>query len=252
MTDSTVAAPADCTLDALLGGRVRLRQPRHGFRAAIDSVVLAASVPATAGETVAELGIGAGAAALCLARRVAGCRVVGLDLQPHLAALAAENAALNRLEVKTLCGDVRLLPPALSGRRFDHVMMNPPHFAAGSADAPRDAAKAIAHVEGDAAIADWVRAALSLLRHNGSLTIVHRADRLDAILAALVGRAGAIVVFPLWPDASGKPAKRVILHARAGSKAPLRLAAGLVLHHPDGRFTDAAESVLRHGAALVL
>ena len=86
-----------------------------------------------------------------------------------------------------------------------------------------------------------------MLRAGGTLTLVHRADRLADALAALGPRAGEVVVFPLWPRA-GRPAKRVLIRARRGAAAPLRLAPGLVLHGADGAFTPAAQAALRGGA----
>ena len=94
--------------------------------------------------------------------------------------------------------------------------------------------------------------ALCLVRAGGTVTVVHRADRLDGLLAALHGRVGGIVVFPLWPDRTSRPAKRVLLRAVKGSATPLRLAAGLVLHEQGGAYSEAAEKILRHGAALPL
>ncbi len=253
MTLAPVPTPPDFTEDRLLDGRVLLRQPRDGFRAAIDSVLLAAAVPAVDGESVLEPGAGAGAAALCLATRVAGSRVVGIELQPALVRLAGDNIRLNRLQraVDIMVGDLSRPPPRLVPGAFDHVMINPPHLAADRADPPPDPAKAAAHVEGAAGLADWLGFALGMLRRKGTLTMIHRADRLDEALSGLHGRAGEIVVFPLWPGRGGKPAKRVIVRARKGVATPMRLDPGMVLHEDDGRFTPEADDVLR-GAALVV
>ena len=239
--------------DGLLDGKVTLRQPRDGFRAAIDSVFLAAAVPARPGESVVEPGAGAGAAALCLARRVAGCRVSGIELQADLVRLAGGNIALNGLDadVAITAGDVARPPPALTEGSFDHAMMNPPHLAPRRADAPPDAGKAASSVEGAAGIATWLDFALAMVRPRGSLTVIHRADRLDELLAALGLRFGEIVVFPLWPGRGRKPAKRVIVAARKGVATPLRLSPGLILHEDDGAFTTDADAVLR-GAALTI
>lgn len=239
--------------DRLLDGRVRLLQPEAGYRVAIDTVFLAAAVPAAPGDLVLELGAGVGAAALCLAWREPGCRVIGIERDRAAARLAQRNIELNAVvgRVDVMVGDILRPPPRLAPGSFNHVMANPPHLAPQTASASPSAAKASATVEGEAAIEDWIKAAQTMLRPKGSFTLVHRADRLDAILAALYGRMGEIVVFPLWPGGS-RPAQRVLLRARKGIATPLRLAPGLVLHEPDGRYTAAADAILREGAGLVL
>ena len=246
------AAPA-VSEDALLGGRIRLRQPQQGYRVAIDPMLLAAAVPAAAGDDVLDIGCGVGAAALCLAARVEGCRVIGIEAQPALVRLAEENIALNGLSgrVGVIAGDLLDPPPLLAPGGFDQVMANPPFLARGTAAVSPDPGKAAANMEGAADLAAWVHFALAMLRPKGCLTFIHRADRMEHLLAALAGRAGEIVVFPLWAG-PGKPAKRVIVRARKGVATPTRLVPGLVLHDADGQLSAAAEAVLRGGAALTL
>lgn len=258
-------APA-VTEDRLLNGRVRLRQPAEGYRAAIDPVFLAAAVPRVHGKdggapvSVLDLGCGVGAAALCLLARLPETEVTGLEVQPRLAALARDNATLNgRAEsFRVVEGDIADRD-VLAGARsasgsnpggFDEVLCNPPHQRADTAAAP-EPGKARATREDATSLQDWVAAALAHARPKGAVTFVHRADRLDDLLTALRGRAGDIVVFPLWPK-PGAAARRVLVRARKGSRAPLTLAAGLVLHTPDGRFTPEAEDVLRGGRGLAL
>jgi tRNA1(Val) A37 N6-methylase TrmN6 len=89
------------------------------------------------------------------------------------------------------------------------------------------------------------------VRDKGSVTFIHRADRIDALLGQIAGRAGEVVVFPLWPG-MGRPASRILVRARKQIAAPARLAAGLILHELDGRFTAKAEAVLRGGEALTI
>ena len=247
---SQAARPADAP-DRLLGGRVRLRQPAEGYRVAVDPVFLAAAVPARAGSRVMDLGCGVGAAALCLLARVPEAEVTGWEIQEDLAALARENGRLNGRDrrLRVVLGDISERGGVASGT-CDEVMCNPPHQPAAAPAAP-DPAKARATHEGGTALADWIEAALFHARAKGGITLIHRADRLDDLLAAFRGRAGGIVIFPLWPG-QGRPAKRVILRAVKGSKAPLRLAAGLTLHRDDGTFTPEAEAVLRDGEGLSL
>ena len=241
--------PDPLTEDRLLGGHVVVRQPKHGFRVSIDSILLAAAVPAEEGDRVLEPGAGIGGAALSLAARVPGCSVVGLEAQRTLVEIAGENIRLNGMtaRVEIVVGDLVSPPsrPALGA--FDHVMTNPPFHPAGRTRAPADASRAASQVEGEAGLEEWIAFGVSMLRGMGTLTLVHRADRLGDVLAALQGRAGEVVVFPLWPRRDGSPAKRIVVRARRGTASPLRLARGLVLHEQDGSFTPEADRILRGG-----
>jgi len=247
-------APDETREDRLLGGRVRLIQPLRGYRAATDPVFLAAAVPATAGEAVLDLGCGVGAAALCLAARVPGVVLHGLDIQPAYLALAAENARLNGVGIALHHGDVAEMPRALRQTAFDHVMLNPPYHAETAVGSPvsgRDQA----HREGTASLADWIAAALARLRPKGWLTVIHRAERVPELLALLDGRAGAIELLPLVPRA-GRDAGRVVLRARKGARTPFRLRSPLVIHsgavhlRDEEDFAPEAAAILRGGAAL--
>jgi tRNA1(Val) A37 N6-methylase TrmN6 len=242
------------TCDAFLDGRLRLWQPRAGYRAATDPVLLAAFVPALPGERVLELGCGAGTAALCLAARIPGLELHGLEVQPAYAALARRNAAENGLALAVHEGDLRRPPAALRALAFDHVLANPPFHPAGvtgAADPGRDAA----HREGEAGLADWIDAGLRRLRPGGRLALIHRTARLGAILAGLEGRAGAVEILPL-AGRDGRPAERVLVRARKGRRAPLVLHAPFTLHegraHDGDResYTAAAQRVLRGMEAL--
>jgi len=252
MSDPQVQVPQQVPPeDTLLGGRVRLRQGRDGYRAAIDPVLLAAAVAAKPGQRVLDLGCGVGAASLCLAARVPGIQVVGLDMQGPLVGLATGNAALNGADrdVRFYSGDLLDPPPDITAGGFDHVMANPPYLKGDSGHPPLVASKAAANVEGRAGLADWVAAAHRAVRAKGSVTFIHRADRLDDLLAAFHGALGEIMVYPLWPG-PGKDAKRVIVRARKGVKAPARISPGLILHDGDGAFSAATNAILRDAAGL--
>jgi tRNA1(Val) A37 N6-methylase TrmN6 len=243
--------PLTTTADTLLDGRVLLRQPERGYRVAIDPILLAAAVPAGPGERIVELGLGVGAASLCLATRVPHSSILGVELQPALAALARANVAANRLDdrVTVVEGDATKFAAETP---FDHVMANPPFGEAGTGSNPPDPGKQTATVEGDADLAEWAVAALTLARPGGTVTFIHRASRLFDLLREIAWLgAGAVVVFPLWPKA-GVDAKRVIVQARPGRRTPLRIAPGLVLHEADGSYTAAARAILREGQALPL
>lgn len=249
------ARPPDAVVseDEFLGGRLRLRQPVRGYRASTDAVLLAATVPARAGDAVLDLGCGAGAAALCLAARVPGVVLHGLELQPFYARLARENAALNGMPLTVHQGDLRAMPPALKALSFDAVMLNPPFHAPdhiGSPDPGRD----LANRRGEATLADWIGAALARTRPGGHVVAIMRTEWLPEMLGALAGRASAGVL-PLAARA-GRDAGRVIVRARKGGRAPFRLAAPFVLHEGEAHLADGddfsprARAILRDAAAL--
>lgn len=243
----------EITDDRLLGGRVVLRQSAGGYRAGIDPVFLAAAVPAARGERVLDVGCGTGAAALCLAARVDGAQVTGIEFDRAQVRLATENARASGFadRAEFFAGDLRTPPVRLAPATFDHVMANPPFIAAGEGRTPPNAERARATVEAEADLHDWLRFSLMMARPKGTVTLIHRADRLDDVLTLLKGRLGGIVVFPLWTSADAtKPAKRVIIQGRTASKSPLALMPGLLLHQADGGFTPTAERVLRDGAGL--
>lgn len=245
------SAPPATTLDRLLGGRVQLLQPAEGYRVAVDPVLLAAAAHPPQGGAVLDLGCGVGAAALCLLARRDDVTAIGLELQPELAALAQENARLNAMaeRFRVVTGDAAQ-EQGIAQSSVDAVVSNPPHLAAGSGRDTAHAGRSLAHLESSLDLAGWIARALFWLKPRGTLTLVHRADRLPELLAALRRGAGSIRIFPLWPRA-GEPAKRVLLAATKGSRAPARLLPGLVLHEGGG-FTAQAEAVLRQGAALDL
>ncbi|MBC7139263.1 MAG: methyltransferase [Defluviimonas sp.] len=247
-------AADDLTDDGFLGGRLRVLQPRAGYRAATDAVFLAAAVAALPGQSVLELGCGAGVASLCLGARVPGLVQAGLELQPAYADLARQNAARNGLPLEVVEGDLAAMPAALRARSFDHVMANPPYFAPGDGTAAADPGRETAQREATP-LADWVAAGLRRLRPGGWLTMIQQADRLPDLLCPLAQGAGSITVLPLASRA-GRPAGRVIVQARKGGRGRFTLAAPLLLHegaaHDTDRdsHTDRAAAILRKGAAL--
>lgn len=245
--------PEDVTSDRLLGGRVVLQQPLAGFRAAIDPVLLAAAVPASDGESVLDVGCGSGAAALCMAARVDGAQVTGIDADRALVRLAASNAEAGGFgsRARFYLGELTAPPIRLSPASFDHVMANPPFVQEGNGRPSPHPARARATVEGEAKLSHWLDFSLKMVRIGGTVTVIQRADRLAELLAHLSGRLGALVIFPLWPK-QNRAAKRVIVAGRKGSNAPLSILPGLVLHEADGRYTTRAHAILREAAALSL
>jgi tRNA1(Val) A37 N6-methylase TrmN6 len=237
------------TQDGLLGGRVRHAQPAAGFRSGIEPVLLAAATPARPGESVLEAGSGAGAGLLCLAGRVPGIVGLGIERDADLVAIATANAAANGFDGLRFEAADLLAGPVGTG--FHHAFANPPYHADDGTPSP-DARRRMAKGAPPGLLAAWCGALAAALRPRGTLTLILPAARFSEATAALRGAGcGGLTLVPLWPRA-GVPAKMVLLAGRRDSRAPDRLATGLVLHAADGGFTAAAAAILRDGAALML
>jgi tRNA1(Val) A37 N6-methylase TrmN6 len=239
----------DVTRDVLLGGRVPLLQPVRGHRVGTDAVLLAAFAGAREGETVVDAGASTGAVGLMIAAVVPGTRLVFLERDEALAALARENARSNGLSDRARVAAADLLEPGsrraagLEPGSADLVATNPPYLDPASSRRSPDAGRAAAHVL-EGGLEAWIRACAALLRPGGRLALVHRADRLADVLDGLGAGLGGPCLRFVHPRA-GEPAHRLLLTAVKGSRAPLRVAPPLVLHDRAGAFTPEAGALHR-------
>lgn len=242
----------DLRQDGFLAGRLRITQPARGYRSGADAVMLAAACPARPGQSVLELGCGAGVASLCLGWRVSDLRLTGLERQADHADLARQNAIDNDVDLQVVTGDLAAMPQVLRGQMFDHVIANPPYFLGGTT-APNLSRADARHEQTPLGL--WLDAGLRRLQPGGVFTMIQRADRLDALIMGLAGRAGDLTILPIAAR-EGHGAGRVLLTARKGARGSLRLLAPFIMHAAathlrDGEdLTFAASAVLRDGAPL--
>jgi len=240
------------TENAVLDGRVRLLQPERGYRAGLDAALLAAACDAVDGARALEAGCGVGAALLAAAVRRPGARFVGVERDSAAAALARRNVALNGLSdrVEILQGDVAQPFRSLGLPPFDAAFSNPPFF-----DDPQSLRAPAPAKQGawmaDDGLAAWIGFLVKAVREGGTITLIHRADRLGDVLALLAAKAGSVQVRPVHPFADA-PAKRVLVRAVKTGRAPLQILPPLILHDRDGGqpHSAAAEAILRGAAAL--
>jgi tRNA1(Val) A37 N6-methylase TrmN6 len=249
-----LAVSDDLTCDDFLGGKLRIWQPRVGYRAGVDPVILAASVPAKSGNSILELGCGVGAASLCLAARVGDVAITGVEIQPDYAALATRNGHENNVLFDVITADLRTLPADLRQRRFDHVIMNPPYFDRNAGTSADNAGRDIAF-GGDTPLADWITVGAKRVGPRGYLTLIQRIERLPEVLAALDGKLGAVIVRPIV-GRTGRAPELFLLQARQEGRAAFRMAPTLIMHagmaHAGDResYTPEVGAVLRNGAEL--
>jgi hypothetical protein len=257
-TPDSPPVPPSLTEDEFLGGRLRILQPEKGFRAGVDSVLLAAAVPCQPGDSVFEAGIGPGVAAMCLLDRNPEVKVTGIEVAARYVMICEENARRNGMQdrLRVIHADVRdalrrdqIGMPAPGS--FAHAMVNPPFFDEAKSTSSPNLLKSQAHAFGPEDLELWAKLLHSMLSPRGSVTFVHRADSLGQLLGCMQNRFGDIRIAPLFPR-RGAAASRILVQGIKGSRAPLQILPGMVLHDDGNAFTPEADAVLRDGAAFTL
>lgn len=243
------------TEDGFLGGRLSILQPEKGFRAGIDSVFLAATVPCGPGETLFEAGIGTGVTSLCVAARVKDIHITGVEVSGRYAMIGEKNAAKNGFSrnINVITGDVkdalrRDLAEWPTHGSFSHAFANPPYYDENTILKSPNSLKAGAHAFGPEDLELWVKVLKTMVALRGTVTFVHRAESLGRLLTAMENGFGDIRVAPLHAR-EGMAATRVIVQGVKGAKGPLQLLPGLILHTAGSGFTPEAEAILRDGMA---
>lgn len=245
--------PTSLTDDAFLDGKLRILQPERGYRAGIDAVFLGATVHAKPGEMLYELGIGTGVASLCALTRNRFIHVTGVESASRHALLCEENAARNGFadRVRVIHADVKeALRKDLASMpqhgSFHHAIANPPFFDDDKATSSPNILKARANVFKAGDLELWIKAMHTMLMSRGTMAIIHRVDALGSLLHSMAGRFGDIRIGPLFVR-EGAPASRVIVQGIKGSRAPMQLLRGVLLHDETSNFTPEANAVLRDG-----
>jgi tRNA1(Val) A37 N6-methylase TrmN6 len=244
------------TEDAFLGGKLHLRQPKSGHRAGHDAMLLAAATPARSGDRVVEFGAGVGAAGLAVAKRVAGIKLVLVEIDEGLAELARGNAVSNAIAADLIVLDVTSGPGAfetagLSVDSADVVLMNPPFNDSARHRASPDKARASAHVATPATLESWIHASRRILKSGGVLAMIWRADGIAEVLAALDRGFGSLAIVPVHADATS-PAIRLLVRAIKGGKAPTRVEPALILNDEFARPNQKAQDILAGNGILPL
>ncbi len=233
------------TDDRLLAGRLRLFQPQQGHRAGTDGVLLAAATPQKA-RRIADIGASTGLVGLAAALTQPEARVSLFEREPDLAALARQNIAANELSgrLDVIEGDI-FAKGALAEFReaFDVVLTNPPYLEAHRMRlSPTKAGAHALDAAKGATLEAWVKRAVSILAPRGKLVMIHRADQVQAVLAAMQGRLGSLRLRFIHPRA-GEDAIRVLALGVKGSRGPLAIGAPIMLHDAAGGFTAEAQAI---------
>lgn len=249
-------AEGTTTNDLFLGGALKIRQPRNGYRAGTDAVLLAALINSDPAGPVLDAGAGVGVVGLCVAARFPKASVVLVEREPHLVSLARRNVDDNGLSarVRVIEADIMratevLRKAGIRSETFATVLANPPYHEDRRSTAAGNRLKAVSNQMPEEEFDAWARFMCRMAAPGGRAAMIHKTEALPRILAAFDGRFGAISLLPIHAR-SGEPAIRVIVEGIKGSRAPLSIKPGLALHGPDQSFVTEMDAVFRRGAAL--
>ena len=240
--------------DDFLGGKLRVKQPKKGYRAGIDPVLLAASVNAHTGDNILDLGCGVGVASLCLSYRISGLNTYGVEIQSDYAALANENGKLNSIDLNVINADIAKLPDRLRQMQFDHVIANPPYFDKPASTSSFNQGRDISRIL-NTPLVDWVSIMAQRLKQKGWAHLIYRVDQFDTLFPLLIPRFGSLVLTPIVPRVE-REAELMIIHMRKSGKAAFRIESPLCLHKGPKHIEDASdytekvEDILRGRGAL--
>ncbi len=241
--------------DSFLGGKISLFQPKDGYRANIDSILLAASVNANDGQRVLELGCGVGTVLFSLMSRVVGLKAIGVELQQRYARLAIRNGIYNGFEADIVECDISNLPSFYKNLHYDHVVFNPPYFNSKNSKESYNADKDLARREINFSLDNWIDIAIQRCSVKGEVVMIHQVDRLSQIIKCIDNRLGDVNILPI-ASFNGEHAKRILIRGKKGSSSPLKLLAPLIIHKGTRsdklkqNYTDKVEGILRGGNAL--
>jgi tRNA1Val (adenine37-N6)-methyltransferase len=240
------------TCDAILGGTVRIIQPRKGYRFSVDSILLARFAQIRKSDRVLELGAGTGVIAIAIAALHQPREIVAVEIQPELTALIRRNAELNRIEtIRAVAGDLRKLPEAEVAREsFDVVIANPPYRASNTGRISPDPARRVARSEASATLEDFVAAASRCARRGARAAFVFAADRTAELITTLREHRLEPKRIRFVHSYNDAPATTVLVEARKHGGVEAAILPPLILFDAPGVYTREAREILGEVASL--
>jgi tRNA1(Val) A37 N6-methylase TrmN6 len=228
----------EITKDFIFNGAISLYQPKHGYRVAIDPLVLASIVEIKKNQTVLDVGCGVGTISLILKYFDKSQTVTSLDIDSFMTDLCRKNSEINNLPLNIInCGvDFNIL----KDKNFDCVVTNPPFYNPSNFRSSEK--KFVANFE-TIDIKSWISFCMKRLKDKGNFYIIHIPEKLDDILAALRNSAGKIEIIPIYSHAN-QFARRIIIKCKKGSKEPLKISPGIISHKENNEYSDLLTAIL--------
>lgn len=233
-------------LDDLLIDGLKIIQCQDEFCFSLDAVLLANFATLRTGQTIVDLGTGTGVLAFLLAARGAG-QVVGVEISPKMADMAARSAALNNIQeqVSIINADLRQLKGILPAGEWEVVVANPPYRPVGGGYiSPLDGVAAARH-ELTANLSDVVAAARYLMKYRGRFAMVHLPERMAEIVKVMSDAGIEPKRLQLvYPHINKKP-NMLLVEGIRGAKPGLDVLPPLIVYKADGSYSDEIKAYYR-------
>ncbi len=234
------------TEDAFFNGIIKVLQHREGYRFSIDAVLLAAFSDPGAEDRIVDLGTGCGIIPLILGYRHPAVSITGIEVQPELAALAAQNVEANGMKdrVTIICGDMKLLSIQAVSGPVDLVISNPPYRKSRSGRVNPHPQRALARHEILATLQDVAAAAARLLGIGGGFAIVYPAERITDLLTNLRSTGIEPKHIQTVHAKDHDPARLVLVSGIKGGRPGATVHEPLVIYQPNGTYTETVQAML--------
>ena len=232
-------------LDDLQYKGLRLLQKKDGFCFGVDAVLLAHFALVAKNSTVIDLGTGTGIIAVLMAAKKEPHKVIGLEIQPEMAAMADRSVKLNGLDNKVTIvqGDIKEATKLFGASSFDAVVSNPPYMGKGGGLLNPADTKAIARHEILCTLEDVVSTAANLLRPGGKFSMVHRPQRLaDIIFLMRSYNIEPKYLKFVYPSPGKKPNLLLISGTRNGNPE-LRVQEPLYIYDSEGNYSKEIDEI---------
>lgn len=226
------------TEDLILNGKIKLYQPKRGYRVAVDPILLASMVELKSKQTILDVGCGVGTISLILKYMDNSQTITGIDVDSVMTELCEKNSKENSLPLNIVNSPI--CSPLLKSKNFDTVVTNPPFY---NPESFRSSEKKLTANFETASLKSWISFCLKRLKPNGNFYIIHLPERLKDILESLGSLVGKIEIFPIYSH-QNEPAKRIIVKCKKASKEPLKILPGLVSHKDNNEYSDDMKLIL--------
>lgn len=223
---------------------LKIKQFADGYRFSSDAVLLANTVRCKSGDTIVDFGCGNGVISLLLTAKTPCKKIVGIELQKDVAALAEENVRLNNLQdrITVLNADILDAPSLLCKESVETVVCNPPFFTPSSGEKRENPQVALSRHESTCDLQNLLRSASEILKFGGELYLIHKTQR----MAEVIAKAYAVKLTPkqitlVYPKLS-KPADTFILKCKKCSPDGVTLDR-IIVYEENGEMTEQAKKL---------